>query len=203
MSGRECVYQTQLSTQNLRLFRCISPYLDDTTETRTEPLRVTYNDGALPTYAGPFVFRNASTWKQYNGDFFFQSVQQYVINASSASGPTIVLQARSLPGYVGDPTFSDYASYFNAIRLNGSGITVICPSIGIYEYKCQVVPEGTYSFEILHDQGRRYVVDNTFTIKVTYGSIDPPAPEVGTVQAPQEPTTQPTPQCDPSAIKGC
>lgn len=203
MAGADCVYQSQLSTQTMRLFRCSSPTLDDATETRSEPLKVAYNSGALPTYAGPFVFRNAASWKQYNGDFYFASVRQYVINASGSFGPTIALQARALPGYVGDPTFSDYANYFNAIRLNGSGITVTCPTIGLYEYKCPAIPEGIYSIEILREQSRLYVVDNTFIIKIKYGPADTPAPETGTTPTPEDPTTPQVPYCDPSAVKGC
>lgn len=203
MAGAECVYQTQLSTQTMRLFRCIGPSLDDASENKSEPLRVTYNNGALPTNAGPFYFRNTATWKYYNGDFYFESVWQYLVNASATSGPTIVLQARTLPGYVGDPTFSDHAAYFNAIRLSGSSMTVTCPTVGIYEYKCPAIPEGTYAVEILHDQSRRYVVDNTFFIKVIFGPADPPAPTPGTTPSPEDPTTTPAPHCDPSAVKGC
>lgn len=202
ISGNECVYQSQKSTLTVRMFRCIGPLLDAGVDEKTEFAKVTYNTGAPATSAGGFVFRSVGSWRQYNGEYYMESLWNYVINASVTQGPKINLEPRALPGYIGDPTLADQAALFNAVRLWGASGPIICPSVGHFEYQCPVVPERTYSFDILFEQGTRYLVSNTFFVKVVYGALDAPAPEVGNGQT-SSGFIVTAPQCDPAIIKGC
>lgn len=202
ITGDQCAYQSQKSTQTMRLFRCIAPWLGDTTEERTEFAKISYNTGAPATSMGGFVFRNQASWRLYNGEYYIQSLWNYMINASASQGPTINLEPRALPGYTGDPTIADQAAGFNAVKLSGSGGSIVCPTVGYFEYRCPVVPEGIYSFEILFENSTRYIAGNTFTIKVVYGSLDTPAPQVGNNPGANNPPVT-APQCDPAVTKGC
>lgn len=202
ITGDECAYQSQKSTQTMRIFRCIGPWLGITTEERTEFAKITYNTGAPATNAGGFVFRNQASWRQYNGEYYMQSLWNYLINASASQGPTINLEPRAIPGYTGDPTIADQAALFNAVKLFGRDGPIICPTVGYFEYKCPVVPEGIYSFDILFEQGTRYIAGNTFVIKVVYGSLDTPAPQIGNNPGSNNPPVT-APQCDPTVTKGC
>lgn len=201
MASDDCVYQSQKSTQTVRAFRCLAPWIGPTEE-RTDFARVTYNTGAPATSIGGFVFRNQASWRQYNGEYYMQSLWNYLLNASASQGPTINLEPRALPGYTGDPTMVDQAAGFNAVRLWGRDGPIICNTAGYFEYKCPVVPEGIYSFEILFEQGTRYIAGNTFTVKVVYGSLDAPAPQTGNNPGTSNPPVT-APPCDPNVTKGC
>lgn len=202
IAGNQCTYQSQKSTRTMRFFRCIGPLLEVGTEERTEFARVTYNNGAPATNAGGFVFRNQASWRQYNGEYYMESLWNYLVNASSTEGPTISLDPRTLPGYVGDPTLADQAAVFNAVKLNGNGGAVNCPTIGHFQYKCPPIREGIYSIDILFEQSTRYIASNTFIAKVVYGPLDPPAPETGNTPDTHTPPNT-APQCDPTVTKGC
>lgn len=202
LAGGQCVYQSQKSTQTMRMFRCVGPSLGSAIAEKYEYARVFYNTGAPATNAGPFYFRNQASWRQYAGEYYMQSLWNYQINASATQGPTINLEPRALPGYTGDPTIADQAAGFNAVRLWGQNGAILCPTVGYFEYKCPVVPEGNYSFDILFEQGTRYIPGNSFIIKVVYGPLDPPAPETGNTPGSNDPPVT-APQCDPAVTKGC
>jgi hypothetical protein len=202
IAGDQCAYQSQKSTQTMRIFRCVGPWLGSSAEETFEYAKISYNTGAPATNSGPFYFRNQTSWRQYNGEYYMQSLWNYLINASASQGPTINLEPRALPGYTGDPTIADQAAGFNAVRLWGRDGPIICNTAGYFEYKCPVVPEGVYSFDILFEQGTRYIAGNTFIIKVVYGSLDTPAPQIGNNPGSNNPPVT-APQCDPFVTKGC
>lgn len=203
LDGVACEIQTEKSNTNTAFYRCQGPNLGAIEEDIRYVKAVV--DGSEMSF-GPIYFRNMASWVRLNGQYYFESMWNYVITSTKSVGPTVTLNLRSLTGNLND---IPAASYWGAISINGSSGQYKCPFSENSTYQCPPVPEGNYSVMILHDKNdSRYVVENQFMFRVVYGQEAPAASSSsslknGSASSAKSSSTSSISNCDPATDKGC
>ncbi len=191
-----CRENTARAQGGSRLFECQAP-ANASAESTYFYATVSYATGAADTRIGPFHTLSRATWEAVNGQFYFRSLDAYVLAQTSATGPVIALNAVALSGNPGD---LPPARYFNELRVSGPGGTQVCPYAGSgWRCQCPALVPGVYVVEVLREQSQLRVINDRFIVLVNAVGAAPPGPV-----PPQPPTPVPLPpSCNPATDKGC
>ena len=100
-------------------------------------------------------------WNTYNGVPYVIGLDKYVVSNSNGIGPLFNITMGATSGNLGDIPPS---SFFSSLTVGGYN----CPKVGTMDwaYQCPMLPLGTYLVNVLFDNDKRRMVNQSFVIKV-------------------------------------
>lgn len=154
-----CLLNLSRSDANTKFYTCTTPSANGSDQA---PFTLTaIINGKTQPWTVTGYTSSAKYWATYNGVPYVIGLNKYITTNGNGIGPTFTISMGSTSGKTMD---LPAASYFSSLRLNN----YICPKIPTLDwiYQCPTLPVGNYVVNILHDSDKRYLVGNSFIVKV-------------------------------------